>query len=323
MTKAATRFVLAVDPGGMNVGVVLCSLADGVLSPVDGVSIKRTDAEDDTRHTGGPVYARRVIQILFEMLDKHGVADDDLLVAVETVVVPKPYDPRRVAAAKPKPGSRGKFTPRGIWQPLLGTSVILGAVAAVWPKAVLVAPDSADEKVFYPAPLWRLHPKGWVGAGDDGGDERKHQRSAWSIAVDALRGSGAAFTAAVVSSPGRAQRSATLIAGSTGVTFREAPDSVPPAVVEPSNSSAPVGVDPGNLDRVMAALRERIGSEKSTLVLLAEVTSATCPEVTGEALVELALAAGQAVKPTKNPATLRANLAELLTVGPTGLELAG
>ena len=282
------RWVLAVDPGAQHTGVVLCRLVEGVLSPIDGVSVQRLNEERPALHKGGPTYGRRVLSTLYEMLDKHGVGDDGLMVAVETVVLPTGFAGPRV------------------WLGLIGTNGILLLVAGAWPDAALVAPDRADKKPGYPPALWRHHPKSWMGHG--GSDKREHQRSAFMVAVAGLHQAGHAFTAAVVSAPGAGQKSFTLVADSTEIAFNEAADSTGTTAVDKANLAVAVAV---------AAIRLRLKTEQPSYVLLAGATKSACPEMAGEDLVDLALAASQVVMTRASAgelATLRARLAAELAL---------
>jgi len=156
-----TRYALAVDPGGQHTGLVLAELSPDGPVPIDGVTLDRTEEEKDVRHMGCPQYVRRVIAACMNMLEKHGVADDEVTVVVETMLPPTPV----------KAGT--SVVPMAIWRHALGAWAVLGAVAAVWPDARLIAPAAADHQAEYPDLLWGRTPPGWTA----GGPQRQHQRA--------------------------------------------------------------------------------------------------------------------------------------------------
>jgi len=164
------KYALAVDPGGQHTGIVLAELTPDGPVPVDGVTLDRTGEERDTRHMGAPQYVRRVIAACFAMLEKHGVADDAVQVCVETMVPPTPV----------KSGTN--VVPMAVWRGGLGAWAVLGAVAAVFPDARLIAPAAADHQAAYPDLLWGRTPPGWTA----GGSQRQHQRAAWAVLVSGL-----------------------------------------------------------------------------------------------------------------------------------------
>lgn len=261
MTKTP-NWILGVDPGGQTTGLVLARLQNGILTPIDGLSFQRLESERDTLHSGEPDYVRRLLgEGIWAILDRHAVDDEDLLVAVETVLPPKPM-----------PGSKGHVVPMAVWRSLFGAHGVLGAIVAIWPNATLVAPNGHDLKRGYPAVLMGRRPKSWSAAGSD---QRQHQRAAWSILLTGLE--------------------------QVGIHFKVASDGAPPS-----------GVDAGDLAAVVAAVRLRLRTEKSSLALLIDTTFKTRPELTGCDLVDLAFAAAETIKPSKDPAALHARLAAAL-----------
>lgn len=174
---------------------------------------------------------------------------------------------------KPMPGSGGHVVPMAVWRGLFGAHAVLGAITAVWPDAVMVPPDGHDlKKDTYPAVLKGRRPKNWSATGSS---ERQHQRAAWSIMLAGLKQAGIEFTVA-------------------------------------ENGAPPVGIDPVDLAAAVAAIRARLRTEKSSLALLIDTVFKTCPHLTGDDLVDLALAASQAIRPSKDPADLRLRLAARL-----------
>ena len=259
------NWILSIDPGGSYTGVVLARLQQGVLTPVDGLTFRRLEAERDTEHTGTPAYCRRLMMdAIYAMLDKHGIEGDvGLAVCVETMVPPKPM---------PRPGNDGRFVPMAVWRADFGAYAILGAVCVVFPDAILVAPNKHDLKKDYPSVLKGRRPKSWMATGSS---ERGHQRAAFSIMLAGLN--------------------------LAGIKCKVAPDGAPP-----------VGVDADDLAAAVAAIKARLKAETSSLAMLVDATFKACPKVTGEDLVDLMLAASQAIKPSKDPIGLRARLAARL-----------
>jgi hypothetical protein len=252
-------WILSLDPGGQTTGACLARLDRGVLTPVDGLSFRRLETERDTVHTGEPEYVRRLLgDGIWSMLDKHDVADDGLQVVVETLVPPQP--------------KYGKVVPMAVWRGLFGAHAILGAVASIWPEAILVCPDKHDLKKDYPAVLKSRRPKSWMSSGSS---ERQHQRAAWSIMLAGLK--------------------------QAGIEFTVVPDGAPPA-----------GVNADDLAAVVAAIKRRLLTEKSGLALLIDTTLKTRPALMGDALIDTALAAAETIKPSKNPGDLRVRLAASL-----------
>jgi hypothetical protein len=263
MMTETPNWILGVDPGGQTTGLVLARLQNGILTPTDGLSFQRLESERDTLHSGEPDYVRRFLgEGVWTILDRHAVHDEDLLVAVETLVPPRPVS------------SDSRIVPMAVWRGLFGAHAILATTVAVWPDAILVFPDGHDEKKgTYPRVLWGRKPKSWMA----GSSARKHQRAAWSILLSGLK--------------------------QAGIPFKVAPDDAPLLGVD---------VDADDLAAVVAAIRLRLRTEKSSLALLIDTTFKTRPELTGGDLVDLALAAAETIKPSKDPTALHARLAAAL-----------
>jgi len=180
-----TRYAMAVDPGGQHTGIVLAELRPEGPVPIDGVTLERLEAEKDVRHMGAPQYVRRVIAACMEMLEKHGVGDDEVQICVETMVPPTPV----------KPGTN--VVPMAVWRGGLGAWAVLGGVAAIWPEARLIAPAAADHQAKYPDLLWGRTPTGWTA----GGSQRQHQRAAWAVLRSGLAQTGASPAAPAATAP--------------------------------------------------------------------------------------------------------------------------
>jgi len=270
------RYALAVDPGGQHTGIVLAELTPDGPVPIDGVTLERLESEKDVRHMGCPQYVRRVIEACFAMLEKHGVADDAVQVCVETMLPPTPVKPDT------------NVVPMAVWRHALGAWAVLGAVAAVFPDARLIAPAAADHQAKYPGLLWGRTPAGWTA----GGSQRQHQRAAWAVLVSGL-----------------AQR------GAIPATAPAVPVSEPVAVAVPE----PMGIAVPRLTPVeRVAELVTAGGAMSIGALLAAATE-VWPGGSTSDRVSLALAAAMGLRPTdrdKLRARLEARAAELEGITP-------
>lgn len=148
--------VLAVDPGGRESGVVLRhgeALA-GYAVVVRHDTLKIPDGD----------YVTKVLDVCSDL------ATDDSIVAVESVRF-WPQEGNHVC-----PACRKRHDPRARnLQGLLGTAVVLGAVLARWPDAVVVAPGKrmgSLHDIAYPEP---------IRATGKGKDLLRHCRSAWDL----------------------------------------------------------------------------------------------------------------------------------------------
>lgn len=249
------NYALSVDPGGQHTAVVLARLDGDGWRPIDGSTIDRLDSEHDGDHSGSVRYARRCLTLIGEMLDKHAVADSDLDVYVETLTVPKPV----------KPGT--SVVPMAIWRPMLGTSVVLGAIAAVY-DAVLVAPDGHDRKLAasYPPQMKGHTPAGWT----KGGISRHHQAACWSILVSGLRQRAdrptmiAPFSDSVQRSPRASAASRLVTAGVAALT-----DTSRVGLLRAAREVQPAGASPAE-----------------TVALAVEIAVAVRPDTPREALAK-------------------------------------
>ncbi len=264
-----TKYALAVDPGGQHTGIVLASLSPEGPMPVDGVTLDRLEEERDTRHMGCPQYVRRVIEACFAMMEKHGVAEDEVQVCVETMVPPTPV----------KAGT--SIVPMAIWRHALGAWSVLGGVAAVFPDAYLVAPAAADHQAEYPALLKGRTPPGWTA----GGSQRQHQRAAWAVLLSGL-----------------AQR------GTSPATSPVVPVSEPAAAAVPEATPVPMGTAAPRLTLVQQVCGlVTAGGTMSVTALLGAATQ-TWPDGDTSDRVALAVAAAMALRPESNREKLRVRL---------------
>jgi len=264
-----TRYALAVDPGGQHTGLVLAEMGPDGPVPVDGLTLDRLESEKDVRHMGAPMYVRRVIAACMNMLEKHHVADDAVTVIVETMVPPTPV----------KAGT--SVVPMAIWRHALGAWTVLGAVAAVWPEARLVAPAAADHQAAYLDLLWGRTPAGWTA----GGSQRQHQRAAWAV----LR-------------TGLAQ------AGTIPATAPVVPAPELPAVAVPEATPTAMGVAAPKLTPVQRVVElVTAGGVTSVSALLAAATQVWAEGTTSDR-VALAVAAAMALRPETDRDRMAARL---------------
>jgi len=257
-----TRYSMAVDPGSQHTGIVLATISEAGPVPVDGLTLERLEDERDTRHMGCPMYVRRVIEACMTMLEKHHVDDDVVTVIVETMVPPTPV----------QPGTN--VVPMAIWRHQLGAWAVLGAVAAVFPDARLVAPAAADHQAKYPDLLWGRTPPGWTA----GGSQRQHQRAAWAV----LR-SGLAQLGAIPETPA-------------------VPASEPVAVPEPMGVAVP------RLTPVQLVVERVTAGGVTSVSALFDAASQVWPGGAVSDRVALALAAAMALRPETDRDRMRARL---------------
>lgn len=192
------RYTLAVDPGGQHTGICLIERTAYGLMPIDGLTLDRLPSESDADDNGAPIYARRVTDACFVMLDRHRIEDDQYEVCVETLKRTKimcgPM-PKRLDAADAASLRRIVATLLRVIRALrqaikamrdtTGALVVLGAVVGAWPDAHCVSPANHDHAAAgYPSALRGRTPRGWTTAG---GTARVHQRAAWAVAVASLR----------------------------------------------------------------------------------------------------------------------------------------
>lgn len=153
------RPVLGVDPGARYTGVVVRD-GDGVLHSSTYVRAPDCSATD---------WAIEVISRLRELHAEHTINGIELPVGVEGVSDPKGF----------KSGQHAAINPSGI----IRAGVVLGAVVAVWPSAIVVPPGRNGSKhtSHYPSCLVGRRPKGLPGDATGAGT-RDHEQSAFDVA---------------------------------------------------------------------------------------------------------------------------------------------
>jgi len=172
------------------------------------------------------------------------------------------------------------IVPMAVWRGGLGAWAVLGAVAAVWPDAYLVAPAAADHQAAYPDLLWGRTPPGWTA----GGSQRQHQRAAWAVLLSGLAQTGSSPAPPVV------------------------PTSAPIAVAVPEATPSPMGVAAPRLTPVQRVVElVNAGGTMSISALLDAATQVWADGTTSDR-VALAVAAAMALRPETNQARLRARL---------------
>lgn len=160
--------VLGIDPGDTDTG--LCVRADReVLAQL---TIHRV-SEESFGGRGiavGPRYVAQVLAAVAGLVDEHAPE----LVACESVVEPNPHVNRRNGRSLTKVG------------PILGASVVLGAITAAYPEVVWVPPGkNGSMPLFaYPAELVTDHERRH-GLNRIGGGSLRHVRSAFDVAGQA------------------------------------------------------------------------------------------------------------------------------------------
>lgn len=287
-----TRYALAVDPGGQHTGIVLAELTPEGPVPVDGVTLDRLEEERDTRHMGCPLYVRRVIAACLTMLEKHGVTDAEMQVFVETMVPPKPTN------------AGTSFVTMAVWRGGLGAWAVLGAVAAIWPEARLIAPAAADHQAKYPDLLRGRTPAGWTA----GGSQRQHQRAAWAVLRSGLAQTGTRpASAPAVPAPELPDIAAPEAAPSQR-RFGEAELVADRSKVRPRTCSEPMGVAVPRLTLIQLVVERVNAGGAMSVSALFDAATQTWPAGTTSDRVALAVAAAMTLRPESNREKLRVRL---------------
>ncbi len=152
------RPVLAVDPGARYVGVVVR----------DGDALLHASTLVRPKPLSGAEWAIAVVGELKGLVASHA----DMPIGVEDLSDPKGFKGGRGAALNPAHVVRA--------------GMVVGAIVATWPSAVIVPPKGHGSKPAdtYPAALTGRRPKDLPGSGVGAGT-RNHERSAWDIAAAA------------------------------------------------------------------------------------------------------------------------------------------
>lgn len=156
------RPVLGIDPGARYTGVVL---RDG-----DAVLYASTLVRPDSLDPVG--WARSVVATIRDVLAAHCPAGTRI--GVEGVSTPKGF----------KGGRRSPIDPGAI----VFAAVVLGAVIAAWPDAVVVPPggNGSQHITHYPPELVGRRPAGLPGSSNNAGT-RDHEQSAYDVAGKAAK----------------------------------------------------------------------------------------------------------------------------------------
>ena len=168
-----SRPVLGIDPGGRWTGLCIRLGSAATAHQV----ITRAGDEDVVRGIGvGPVYIADVMAAIaaLEIQVATAYPAGPPLIAVEGVTRPNPHLNRA--------NGRALTDPTGI----LGTAMILGAVLATYPNAVIVPPGHNGERPLstYPTVLVAARELAH-GANRVGGGILRHARSAFDVAGQA------------------------------------------------------------------------------------------------------------------------------------------
>lgn len=156
------RAVVGIDPGGRNTGLVV--MVDGRLAGGTVIVRKGKDPLPDA------AYLLEVLEMASGYVDAGDNASRGLgaIVAVEGLTKPTGF---RAS------GGKGLLNPLD----LAGPAMVIGAVLAHWPGAIIVPPGGNGSKPLYSYPP-EIQPR----AGGKGSDRNAHARSAWDIALAGL-----------------------------------------------------------------------------------------------------------------------------------------
>lgn len=157
--------VLGIDPGGKSTGLVVRDRSALLASAV----VERAGDETGTRGVQvGPAYVAEVLAVVAELVAEHAPT----VVGVESVVRPNPHVNRRNGSSVIDVG------------PLLGASIVFGALAGAYPAAVWVPPGSngSGPLAAYPSALVSAAEARHGVFRSGGGSKLRHARSAWDVA---------------------------------------------------------------------------------------------------------------------------------------------
>lgn len=156
-TQGIGRPIIGIDPGARYTGVVVRD-GDAVLHAS---TLVRPDSVES-----GTDWALLVVAQIQKILKDFPVTID---VGVEGISDPKGFQGGKKAAINPKD--------------IIRAGIVLGAVVATWPHAVIVKPGNNGSKHYshYPASLIGRRPAGLEGD-SQGAGTRGHEQSAYDVA---------------------------------------------------------------------------------------------------------------------------------------------
>lgn len=151
--------VAGIDPGSRHSAIVI---RDGDI-PIHASTVTRDGNQD------GISYAKIVISLMKPIIDEYLEQYPDMIVAIEGISDPKGFKGGRRAAINPKD--------------IIRTGITVGALVAVFPDAIIVAPggNGSQHESQYPPSLKGRRPKDLDGD-STGAGTRRHEQSAYDVA---------------------------------------------------------------------------------------------------------------------------------------------
>jgi hypothetical protein len=152
--------VLGIDPGARYTGITVRDNDDPVYSGI----FVRPDTMSATQ------WALESARLSLEVYEEY----KPTYVALEGISDPKGFYKGEQAAINPKD--------------IIRTGIVLGALVATWPDAIIVEPGGNGDRheSFYPACLSGRRPKDLPGS-NKGSNTRKHEKSAYDVAGKAQK----------------------------------------------------------------------------------------------------------------------------------------
>lgn len=152
--------VMGIDPGARYTGIIVRDNDEPIYS---GIFVRPADMSSTD-------WALESVRLSLEVYKEYSPTH----VALEGISDPKGFYKGQQAAINPKD--------------IIRTGVVLGALVATWPQAIIVDPGGNGDRheSFYPDALNGRRPKDLAGS-NKGANTRKHEKSAYDVAGKAMR----------------------------------------------------------------------------------------------------------------------------------------
>lgn len=152
--------VMGIDPGARYTGIIVRDNDEPIYS---GIFVRPADMTSTN-------WALESVRLAIEVYEEYQPTH----IALEGISDPKGFYKGQQAAINPKD--------------IIRTGVVLGALVATWPEAIIVDPGGNGDRheSFYPDALNGRRPKTLAGS-NKGANTRKHEKSAYDVAGKAMR----------------------------------------------------------------------------------------------------------------------------------------
>lgn len=157
---AGESTVMGIDPGARYTGIIVRDNDEPIYS---GIFVRPADMTSTN-------WALESVRLAVEVYEEYKPTH----IALEGISDPKGFYKGQQAAINPKD--------------IIRTGVVLGALVATWPEAIIVDPGGNGDRheSFYPDALNGRRPKTLAGS-NKGANTRKHEKSAYDVAGKAMR----------------------------------------------------------------------------------------------------------------------------------------